>query len=190
MQRNLESLSPVSLDLEFNPVFNVVIVYEDFESGKQARKTYDYLVENLGTDCQFENQMWKFDVLRIPKLREMAARDAAAADIIIISGHGGSELPADVRHWIEAWQNQSLRAIALVALFDRPHEETGAIRAYLADAARRCNMAFFAQPDDWPGKTGTESPSPSQCHPKSRNTLTSVEEAVQRAAKVSRWELP
>ncbi|PWU18528.1 MAG: hypothetical protein C5B50_08860 [Verrucomicrobia bacterium] len=176
------------MDLDFSPVFNVVIIYEDFETGKQARRTYDFLVENLGTDCRFENQMWKFDVLRIPKLREMAARDAAAADIIIISGHGGDELPADVKHWVETWQGQSPNAIALVALFDRPREETRPAREYLANVANRCQMAFFAQPDDWPGKGGEEPPAASQRHPKSRDALTSVGAAVQRAAELPRWE--
>src|SRR5947209_20040133 len=86
--------------LESNSRFNVVIAYEDFETGKHAKRTYDFLVENLGHDCQFTNQMWKFEVLCIPKLREMAARDAAMADIVMISCHG-KELPPEVKAWVE-----------------------------------------------------------------------------------------
>jgi len=58
----------------------VVIAYEDFETGKQAKRTFDFLAEQLKDECQFTNQMWKFDVLNIPKLREMAAKDAAGAE--------------------------------------------------------------------------------------------------------------
>ena len=59
---------------ESNPEFSVVIVYEDFETGKDAKRTFDFLGEHLKDECHFTNQMWKFDVLNIPKLREMAAK--------------------------------------------------------------------------------------------------------------------
>ncbi|MGO9200460.1 MAG: hypothetical protein ACLQM8_07960 [Limisphaerales bacterium] len=142
-------------DLDAHPSFNVVIAYEDFDTGKHARKTYDFLVENLGQECQFANQMWKFDVLRIPALREMAANDATLADVIIISCHGGDELPGSVKAWIESWLAQKVNPIALVALFDCPPEEfpkTQGIRTYLANAARKGGIEFFAQPDEWPDR--------------------------------------
>ncbi len=142
-------------DLEASPSFNVVIAYEDFQTGKHAKRTYDFLAEHLGRECEFTNQMWKFDVLRIAKLREMAVKDAAQADIIIISSHGADELPQPVKAWIEMWLAEKGNAIALVALFDCPSDEaarTSGIRAYLADVARRGGMEFFAQPDDWPGR--------------------------------------
>src|SRR3954447_13477978 len=120
-------------DLEANPTFNVVIVYEDFETGKNAKKTYDFLVENLGRECQFTNQMWKFDVLGIPKLREMAAKDAGVADIVLISCHGNAEIPVEVKAWIELWQSEESSAIALVALFSEHTTETPKVRTYLAD---------------------------------------------------------
>src|SRR5881296_3929579 len=81
--------------------FNVVIVYEDFETGKQAKRTVDFLAAQLKNDCSFTNKMWKSDVLNIPKLREMAAKDAAAADIVIISGRGRNPLAPEVKAWIE-----------------------------------------------------------------------------------------
>src|SRR5207237_823647 len=113
---------------------------------KQAKSTYDFLAENLGGECQFNNQMWKFDVLGIPKLREMAAKDAAAADIIIISCHGISELPSTVKSWIELWLSEKINAIALVALFDSAHDpfsQIPGIRDYLSGVARRAQIEFF-----------------------------------------------
>lgn len=59
-------------------------------------------------------------------------------------------MSGNVRLWIEAWVVEPVRAIALVALFDRPREQTLEARNYLAEVARRGQMAFFAQPDDWP----------------------------------------
>src|ERR1043166_8014683 len=95
--------SPIgSSDLEAEPVFNVVIAYEDFDTGKHAKETYDFLVSNLGHECRFANQMWKFDVLGIPKLREMTAKDALTADIIIVSCHGTHDLSPEVKAWINS----------------------------------------------------------------------------------------
>jgi len=151
MQRSASHSSIDSPDLEPETVFNVVIAYEDFETGKHGKETYDYLVSNLGHKCRFANQMWKFDVLSIPKLRQMAAKDALIADIIIISCHGTHDLSSEVKSWIDSWTYDETNAIALVALLG----ETGAysdnqIRSYLADAAKRARIEFFAQPNPLP----------------------------------------
>jgi hypothetical protein len=149
MQRTLNYPTLSATELDGAPIFNVVIAYEDFETGKAAKETYDFLAEKLGHDCQFNNQMWKFDVLSIPNLREMAVRDAAAAEIVMISCHGNSEFPKEVKSWLERWLAAQTRAIALVGLFDARCGDPGQARsnrAYLADAARRARVEFFAQP--------------------------------------------
>src|SRR5438552_15165684 len=102
MTRSLHLMPLETPQVDANPSFNVIIAYEDFETGKRAKKICDFLVENLGHDCQFTSQMWKFEVLSIPKLRAMAARDAMMADIVIISWHG-AELPPDVKASVEVW---------------------------------------------------------------------------------------
>jgi hypothetical protein len=188
MQHSLNSVPPSAFDLEFNPAFNVLIAYEDFETGKHARKTYEFLVEHLGQDSQFANQMWKFEVLQIPNLREMAARDAAMADVIVISGHGGSQLPAHVRLWIEAWLAAPRNAIALVALFDPPREHTQSIRTYLADVARRGKMAFFAQPDQWPAQESEATIAGQDESAHEQQTIAAIAVAAQRDLTVPQWE--
>jgi hypothetical protein len=185
MQRALFE-SPPSSALEPSHVFNVVIAYEDFETGKHAKRTYDFLVEHLGQDCQFSNQMWKFDVLSIPKLREIAAQDAIQADIIMVSCHGGSELPRHVVDWIEFWSSAAGNPIALVALFDSEPEHTREVRASLARAAKRAGIDFFAQPDEWPGRNydlGRLAPAISRADPR---TLSSIAGVIQRQT-TPRW---
>ncbi len=141
MTRSLHLTSLESPEVDTNPTLNVVIAYEDLETGKRAKKIYDFLVENLGHDCQFTNQMWKFELLGIPKLREMAAQDAMMADIVIISCHG-AELPSDFKAWVELWAAEPNHPIALVALFDYDnHPRVAEARSYLADVARR---GFFS----------------------------------------------
>lgn len=126
--------------------FNVVIAYEDFETGKHGKSTCDFLAEHLGSEFEFSSQMWKFDVLTVPKLKEMAAKDAAAADIIIVAAHGTGDLPAQVKSWIEMALEEGIHAIGLVALFDDNSGMDSPGRAYLESVALGANLEFFSQP--------------------------------------------
>jgi len=139
-----------SAEVDVNSTLNVVIAYEDFETGTHAKKTYDFLVANLAHDCQFFYQMWKFEVLSIPQLREIAAKDAANADLIMLSCHGHA-LPPEVMAWLEFWLGEPNHAVALVALFTEPHiVATAEVREYLASVATRGQLEFFAQPGELP----------------------------------------
>jgi hypothetical protein len=189
MQRTIGCPPFPSSDLDVNPTINVVIAYEDFEAGKYAKNTYDFLVERLGSECQFANQMWKFDVLGIPKLREMAAKDAATADIIIISCHGG-DLSNQVKAWIELWLSEEIHPIALVALFGRESsdaEHTKAVRSYLTSVARRGRMEFFAQPDEWPGHEPAEEPFAFRRYPESATPVPNLADALTHDKRFPRW---
>ena len=175
-----------------NPSFNVLIAYEDFEAGKHAKETYDFLVENVGHDCQFTSQMWKFDVLLLPKLQAIALEDASRADIIIVSSQA-RELPRHVITWIETWLSAAQNPLALVALF-RPagQEAAGAspARQYLAEVARRGNMEFFAQPDSAPQDIAGQ-PSIPVGHSSSLTgkTLSTLAGAVKQESGFPRWIL-
>ena len=142
----------VGSEKEVNSALNVVIAYEDLETGKRAIKTYEYMVKQLGDECLFSNQMWKFDVLAVPKLKEIAAKDAAAADIIIVSAHEGNQLPLEVKAWMESWLSYKSQASALVGLFGN-ESVNNPVRNYLAEIARRAKIEFFCQPGIWPGTT-------------------------------------
>ena len=132
------------------PVFSVVLVFEDFNTGTRAKRAYDFLAANLTQEWRVTSQMWKFDLLSNPELRELAAKDAATANLIIVSSRGDRALSAGVKEWIELWQGYQGEPEALVALFDRPPEEAGhalTTQAYLERVAERGRMEFFT----WPG---------------------------------------
>jgi hypothetical protein len=176
-------------DLEPDPIFNVVIAYEDFETGKQAKETYDFLVNNLRHECRFDNQMWKFDVLGISKLQEMAVKDALMADIIIISCHGTHELPPEVKGWIDSWVCGQSNAIALVALLgDASYDgDRNQIRDYLAQVARRARMEFFAQPNDLAVKRFDESIATDRVAKRDDKALSALAGIVQRDQTFPHW---
>src|SRR5882757_884128 len=81
----------------------VLIAYDDFAAGKLAMETRHIFAGQFGRDCEFHDNMWKFDALQIPKLREIAAAEAAEADIIIIAAYEGGRLPPEVVSWMELW---------------------------------------------------------------------------------------
>jgi len=190
--RHLLTRLPVNPAPDAYPSFNVVIAYEDFDTGKHAKRTYDLLVENIGQDWHFTNQMWKFEVLLLPKLRDIAVEDAARADVIMISSRG-HDLPDHVKSWIESWLAAAYDPLALVALFGHPREAAGhrnVSRGYLADVAKRGNMEFFAQPDVWPCHFSPETVG--RAWSESRFTdkaLSTVLGAFQRDANTPRWSL-
>ena len=153
MQTSSPILEKPTYEGENRPTLNVVIVYEDFAAGKHAQETYDFLVNQLGQDFDFNNQMWKFDVLENAKMRELAVRDTAASDLVLVSTHGSGELPDGTKCWLNQWAESKGSAKALVALVDRPVNlfgETSAIRSFLQVVARRAGVDFFGQPDDLP----------------------------------------
>ena len=174
-----------SSDREANPALNVVIAYEDLETGKRAMKTYEYMVQQLGDECLFANQMWKFDVLAVPKLKEIAAKDAAAAEIIIVSAHEGRELPASVKAWIDLWLSYKTEASALVGLFDA-QTEANPVRTYLAAVARRAKIEFFCQPGIWPGSSVTRSTN-SIAQPLNNKTLAFLATTTQEVPSFPHW---
>jgi hypothetical protein len=119
MRNTVGHFSFTASELEANPSFNVMIAYEDFESGKHAKRTYDVLAENVGRDYNCSSQMWKLEVVTVPVLREMAARDAAAAEIVLVSVRGTRDLLPELKSWLSLWLAAPGRTIALVALVDR-----------------------------------------------------------------------
>jgi hypothetical protein len=190
MQHTL-TLPPSKMsEVESNPVFKVLIAYEDFETGKHAKRTYDFLAENLGHECHLTNQMWKFDVLSIPKLREIAARDAAEADIIMVSSYG-LEFPQHVTNWVESWLMEGTSSLALVALFEKPEpaaHSSSPAREYLAGVARRGRMEFFAQPNEWPrSRSGNEVSALNTGSDVAHRTLSTLAGVVHRDVTSPRW---
>jgi len=187
MQNTLTLPALRSREFEGNPTFNVVIAYEDFETGKRAMRTYDYLVQHLGEACVFSNQMWKFEVLDVPKLRSMAAKDAAAADIIIVAAHGDSDLPPGVKAWMELWLAEGTHAIALVGLFDAEEFAENPARTFLTDAARRRKLEFFSQPGLWPGNNTAPSHVNDQEWLRNDKTFSLLANVVQDTNSISHW---
>ena len=136
-----------TLDLDDKSKFNVVVIYEDGPAGRRAKHFYDKLVHELEDECAFSLQLWSFQVLAIPELRESAIESAAQADFVILSLHGKAGLPVDIREWIETWSKLIIgKDLALITLVDKSTTRDGtnaSALAYLKGVAKRTEVDFF-----------------------------------------------
>jgi hypothetical protein len=133
-----------------NPKLNVVMTYEDFVTGIDAVRTLSRLAQRTGHLDEFGTQnVWNFQTLADPTLRNIAAAEAAKADMVVIAAHGPGRLPIAVMHWIELWLGQrGTSRAALVALLDGVNGDTREplpIETYLKQRARRAGLDFFVQ---------------------------------------------
>jgi hypothetical protein len=100
-------------------VFNVVLIYEDFETRERAKKSVDYLGKEFGSDFEFRHSMWRLDILQDPKLNALAAPSLAEAGLLIVSLRCERQLPERVRALIDERLAQIVNPeCALVAPFE------------------------------------------------------------------------
>lgn len=130
----------------------VSAVHEDFATGARADDFCQSLSQCLGQNCEIAKELWPLTELRTPKLRAVAAGEAAAADLVIISVHHSETLPGEVKSWIDLWLKQkSTRPKVLLALFDPLYLGTSAsIQSFLQGVARKGNMEFLARSEEKP----------------------------------------
>jgi hypothetical protein len=124
--------------------------HEDLATGARAEEFCNTLARYLQPKCEIVRELWPSTELRTPKLRAIAAGEAAAADLVIVSVHCGETLPGEIMEWIGLWQKQSSnRQRVLAALFDPLyHGSSSSIQAFLQDVARKGKMEFLARTDE------------------------------------------
>ncbi len=148
MKTQLFDLTDGKLISEKPIELNVMLAYQDFSTGMHALRTFEHLFVNGRHAPQLKTQnVWKFDLLGIRKLREIAVAEAAVADMVIISVHGPGELPNGVKEWIEGWvMERQPGPGALVMLMDDSDAEAPeqlAVEAYLQACAAHAGMDCF-----------------------------------------------
>ena len=125
-----------------NVSIKIVIAYDSAATGKRAEAIYERLAKRLGNNFDFEQRLWRFDVLEEEGVRAQAARDAADADIVIVATNEDKKLPEGVQDWLESSLQKHSGAAALVALLEHP---SAPVQPYLEEVARRGGLDFFAQ---------------------------------------------
>jgi hypothetical protein len=136
------------------PVLDVFLLYEDSATGLRAKRSLDLLPGQYKLEPAINTRLWRCDLLAANLLREQAAREAANADVIILSLHGRNELPIHVRQWLSLWLNyKEARPYALGLLLDPDAACQGAANAvsvYVRTAAEAAGAEFFRGFSDLP----------------------------------------
>jgi hypothetical protein len=130
----------------------VSAAHEDFATGARVDDFCETLARSLGGKCEIAKELWPLTELRTPKLRSIAAGEAAAADLVIVSVHYGEALPGEIKSWIDLWLKQkSSRPAVLLALFDPVYlGSSSAIQASLQTVATKAKMDFLARTEEKP----------------------------------------
>jgi hypothetical protein len=126
---------------------DVVLACEDFTTGMHALCAFDELFPaNDSKPAPGAQSVWKFELLGITSLREVAAAEAAGAQMVIISAHAPAELPATVKSWVENWtKDRRTKGGAVMLLLDDAGDDTSQrlpVEAYLENRATDAGMEF------------------------------------------------
>ena len=130
--------------------FAISAVHEESATGARAEEFCQTLAKCLGRTPEISKEMWLLTELRTAQLRVIAAREAAAADLVIVSMHHAETLPKGVKGWIDLWLKQRCsRPALLFALFDPLYLGTSSsIQASLQEVAKRGHMEFLARSEE------------------------------------------
>ncbi len=126
---------------------SLLVTFEDSSTGSRVKEYRQNLSHHLGQECRIIEHVWLFNMFRLRELREIAAEEAAAADLVIISMHETPQLPADLKAWLELWlQQKGERRPLLLALLDPTKEgATRAVETDLRRAARAGGVEFLVE---------------------------------------------
>jgi hypothetical protein len=128
----------------------LLATFEDSITGTRVKSFCRGLSRDLGTDCRIIEHVWLFNTFRLRELREIAAEEASASDLIIISAHGAETLPDEVEGWIDLWVRPSVRHPAvLLALLDPVEEDvSNRLQEHLQEIASRGGMELLVEAAD------------------------------------------
>lgn len=143
----------VANSLEPDPVLEVLIAYDCPLSARAAQHLVDVVVGGVDHHCMVHKNLWRFDVVELPGLTDLAVEEAIHADMVILASVGGEGLPQGVLKWITGWfQNRGDQSGALVYLYDAEHAHCEPIQRSLKlmeSVSSKAGMRFFPQPMDW-----------------------------------------
>ena len=112
---------------ESNSILNVLVLYEDSSTGLRGKRSVEVVPEKLHLDQGFNTRLWRWDQLQDPVFQQQAAEEGDAADVIILSAHGGGDLPWAVQNWLKRYLFQKHdRCCAIGVLLDAESIPDGA----------------------------------------------------------------
>jgi hypothetical protein len=81
--------------------FNVVVAFDDFDSGERASATLAGVVRKLRDAPTLSPSYWQFGLLDDPDRRAAALSDGRRADLLIVATSDPEKMPLPIKRWIE-----------------------------------------------------------------------------------------
>jgi len=130
----------------------LLAAFEDSTTGTRVKEFRQGFSREVGPQCRMVEHIWLFSTFRLRELQEIAAEEAAASDLIIISAHRTGGLPDEVKGWIDLWLGQGVRRPSvLLALLEPDYEgASNSVQAYLQEVASKGGMEFLVESREAP----------------------------------------
>jgi hypothetical protein len=130
----------------------VFVLYEDGETDSRARDFCTGISGHITPTRDFVQRAWLFNELRMPRMRQVAAEEAAQSDLIIVSIHGADRIPTEVTAWAELLSTQKVKRSSLViGLLDTVYQGDLAILTdFLKNLAKRIHAKFIYRFEELP----------------------------------------
>ena len=128
---------------------NILILYDVDTSGNSAMALYQRLMKRLDEGYFFELKLWRFDLLDFAETAQLASRDLARADMVIVAWNRPMTGLSLHDAWIQRWPASFSTRRLLVSLFTGSRGETGKRGfacewAFLRALARRTGMDLIS----------------------------------------------
>ena len=117
MHTDIFEIPPYAGSRRTSAQLNVVIAYADFSSATLAKQILADSLRVLSAHFVVKTTLWKFELLSLAALRDIATQDAMEAQIIIIAADKEYGLPEGAKAWVESClTNPGVKDVAFVAL--------------------------------------------------------------------------
>src|SRR5688572_13328296 len=98
----------------------VVVLYSAKFGSEIGSRACRALRKHLGKNFHVNQSVWNAELLKSPKLRLLAAKEAIEADIVFIATSEGVPLEVEMTAWLDLWRKRGRKGgAALVALLQR-----------------------------------------------------------------------
>jgi hypothetical protein len=135
---------------QHSSTINVLVAYGDLAGEQRAQELLARMSMALPSEDPnwLHCSTWQFNDHMTPYEIEMAAEQAALADVIFIGTQESDKIPPVLEEWVGLWLPQKTgQPCALVALLEgdgRKSDGPGGIQSYLEEKAQTGNLDFFA----------------------------------------------
>ena len=128
----------------------VFAAYEDVVTAARGVEWCRDLSRRLGRDCAITQHIWLFDEFRVPKLRDLAAGEAAVSDLVLISAHRHEKIPQELQGWMDLWLRleRNRPPIMLILSDSGAAQDADGLETCLEAVARTAKVEFLVQSEE------------------------------------------